>query len=162
ILVSNAARLEPGFQILCATDRTARFVFLEAADERPPRPLTRWFARTSTLAWLKEKAPADLDGPQIERIEGVLERGEVLGLPRPAPECDGDRAAVVERAFAAAARRTPAPVVPVCYESGEPDAGGVRPVHIIFGSPLPAGTGLEEAREAVRQLGDNFREQSGS
>jgi MFS family permease len=159
VLVSNAARLEPGFQVLCATDRTARFVFLEAADERPPRRLTLWFAAASCLLWLKEKVPATLNGGQMKRIADVLVRGEVLGLPLPDPESDPDRAGVVERAYAVATGARPVPVVPVCYESGEPEGrSGVRPVHIIFGTPLPAGVALDEVREAVKQLGADFHE----
>lgn len=160
VLVSNAARLEPGFQILCATDRAARFIFLEAADERPPQRLTLWFAAASSLMRLKEKAPVNLSDTRMSRIADVLARGEVLGLPLPDPETDRDRSAVVERAYAEATDRTPAPVVPVCYEPGVPEGrSGVRPVHIIFGTPLPAGTALDEVREAVKQLGATFREQ---
>jgi MFS family permease len=161
VLVSNAARLEPGYQILCATDRTARFVFLEAADERPPRRLTLWFAKASTLLRLKEKVPADPDDARTKRIADVLARGEVLGLPLPDPETDRARSAVVEQAYAGATERTPSPVVPVCYEAGAPEGRSrVRPVHIIFGKPLPAGTGLDVLREAIRQLGADFREQA--
>jgi MFS family permease len=161
VLVSNAARLEPGYQILCATDRTARFVFLEAADERPPRRLTLWFAKASTLLRLKEKDSAGLEDAQARRIADVLARGEVLGLPLADPDNDRTRSAVVERAYAEATERTPSPVVPVCYQSEAPEGrGGVRPVHIIFGKPLAAGTGLDEVRESIKQLGVNFREQA--
>ena len=37
---------------------------------------------------------------------------------------------------------------------------GVRPVHVVFGTPLPPGVGLDEVREAVRVLGESFREES--
>jgi MFS family permease len=158
ILVSNAERREAGFQILTATDRTARFVFLQSADERMPVRTTRWFASVSSIVWLQENSSDVADVGAMEEMVRVLARGEVLGLPLPNPVSDPIRAEVVQRAYAAVAH-CKVPVVPVYYRADEPEPGGrVRPVHIVFGAPLPAGISLEEAREAVGQMGAEFQE----
>jgi hypothetical protein len=82
-------------------------------------------------------------------------------LPLPDPAADPLRAEVVQKAYALATERTPAPVMPVYYRAGEADRRSpVRPVYIIFGTPLPAGVSLDEVREAVRQLGADFCEES--
>jgi MFS family permease len=157
VLANNALRLEAGFQILTATDRTARFVLLVSASERLPGRLTRWFASVSSLVWLSEKETLAVEDCALDRIVRVLEKGEVLGIPLPDPESDRLRAAFVDRAYSAATDRTPAPVVPVYYELGEMEAHGrVRPVQIVFGRPLPAGVGLNDIRDAVRRLKSSF------
>jgi hypothetical protein len=158
ILVSNAERREAGFQILTATDRAARFVFLQSADERTPVRTTRWFASVSSVWWLEDNSPEIPDEHLMEEVGRVLARGEVLGLPLPNPASDSIRAEVVQRGYAAVAHFK-AQVVPVYYRADEPEAGRrVRPVHIVFGTPLAAGIPLEEAREAIAQLGAEFQE----
>jgi MFS family permease len=161
VIVSNAGGVEAGFHVLAATDRTARFVLLQQAGERPPGRLTRWFASRSCLAVLGEKCAAGCDEGVARSAAGVVADHEVLGLPLPDPEADAARSAAVADAYAAAAARAAAPVVPVYYEVGEPEPRrGVRPVHVVFGAPMPSGVGLEEVREAVRLLGAGFREQA--
>jgi MFS family permease len=158
VLASNAPGLEAGLQVLSATDRTARMVFVQSPDERSPGALTRWFVRTSSLLWLPEEGDASAEGASTARIADVLARGEVLGLPLRDPASDPPRAVVIDHIYAAATSVTPAAVVPVCYVRGEREAhSGVRPVEVIFGRPLPAGACLEEVRQAIRQLADEFR-----
>jgi MFS family permease len=160
VLVSNASRLEAGFQILSATDRTCRFIMLLAAGERFPSPATRWIASVSTLAWLQEKESPAVDEAMSTKLAEVLSRGEVLGLPLPDPENDRGRAIFIDRAYAAATEQISAPVLPVCYEGGQPRAdNSIHPVHIIFGKPMPAGVSLDEVRAAIRQLSIEFHEQ---
>jgi MFS family permease len=159
VVASNAPGLEAGFQVLASTDRTARFVLLQCASERSPGRLTRRFMATSSLEWLPEEVdPAEAE-VAIASIVEVLARGEVLGLPLPDPASDADRAAIVERAYSMATQRTAAPVVPVWYERGPAEGRArIRQVDVLFGRALPAGAGLDEVREAVRCLGEQFRE----
>jgi hypothetical protein len=161
VLASNAPGLEAGFQVLTCTDRTSRFVFLQCADERSPGWLTRWFASIASLLWLPEEPdPAEADRAR-KKIGDVLARGEVLGLPLPDPLSDRTRAMMIDGLYAAATKRTPAVVVPVCYLRGVRDPmTGVRRADVVFGQVLPAGTGLDEAREAIRLLAADFREQT--
>jgi hypothetical protein len=161
VLLSNASGLEAGFQVLSCTDRTSRFVFLQAADERSPGRLTRWFASIASLLWLPEEAdPAEAELAR-EKVALVLARGEVLGLPLPDRMSDRTRAAIVDGLYAAATKRTPAVVVPAYYLRGERDPRkGIRLADVVFGQAMPAGVTLDEVREAVRLLGAGFREQT--
>ena len=161
VLASNAPSVEASFHVLAATDRTARFVLLEAPGERRPGRVTRYFAASSSLLCLPPDAPVgDRDLPG-ERLAEVLARGEVLGLPLPDPTDDRARSALVADLYRAATAKTSAPVVPVYYAIDEPGSQGrVRPVHIVFGNPLPAGTRLDEVREAIQQLAESFHREA--
>jgi hypothetical protein len=157
ILASNATRLEAGYQILSATDRTARFVMMVSPDERLPGRLTRWVASVSSLAWLKEDTASDADKEALETVNRVLARGEVLGLPLPDPISDPERANLVEKAYAKATSSVSATILPVSYTRGEPEPRrGIRPVNIVFGKPLPAGVSLQEVRLSIGKLRTHF------
>lgn len=160
VLMHDADSLEAGLHVLAATDRTARFLLARAKGELSLALPTRLFAAKSSILPLQNDDWGQYGDAARDRMHRVLRCGDILGMPLLGAAEDDDRAAILADAFTAATTTTGAVVVPVHYEADVPRIGKrARPVHVVFGAPIPAGTSLDEVRHAVQQLGNAFREQ---
>jgi MFS family permease len=130
LLVTNCADEEACLQILCATDRTTHF--LPVAGEK--------------IDWSRLR----------DQGERALRRRQVVGLSF---SC-GDNSEGAAQLYEELMKDRSCLVLPVHYNSRPPATGkGPRMVYIFGGQPLPAGSGVEAVREALRQLDVEFQEQ---
>jgi hypothetical protein len=150
ILATNAVGLAAGLQVLSATDRTARFLFVETEDESVSGALRGSAARRGLAVLAKDDA-ADW-GAIAKKAGRVLERREIVGLPLTSgvPE-------QVDELFEQLDRTHGVTVVPVYCEVG-PAVKGKQPVYVILGEPVTRGTSAAAARDAIRRIAEGCKE----
>lgn len=151
LLATNATSPELCLQLLAATDRATRCVFVEHLDDAPlPAPL-RLLARQSGVGWIYEKEPSrDLDDIVLT-ARRALESGQVVCLPIAAasPYLAG------QQVFDHLTRPTEWPVLPVYCECRDEEAARRR-LLVVFGEPLPPRTPLDDVRQAIERLGIRY------
>ncbi len=142
LLLTNCRRAQSCLEVLAATDRHTRIVFVEDPKEALP-PLARWlFLRPARLAVL---TPGDEQGKEraLTRAARALTRDKVVLVP-------GIDDPALARFAEEVQRRAKAVVVPVFCDG---DAGEMRRVRVAFGEALEAGTSPEAAAAAIRRIG---------
>jgi MFS family permease len=153
LLVTDAVGAESSLQVLSATDRTTRFLFIqEPGEPNLPRHI-RAVARRRHLTYLSVGEQDSRVWPAIrDRARRALDRGEVVGLT-----LGGSRSEDVERLLAELLTHPQQPVVvPVHY--GTEGGGRIQRVYVLAGPALPAGTDLDAIRAALGQLREEFKE----
>jgi MFS family permease len=153
LLVTDAVGAESSLQVLSATDRTTRFLFVqEPGEPNLPRHI-RAVARRRHLAYLpltEEEAPVWLT--IRDRARRALARGEAVGLT-----LGGRRSEQIEQLLADLLTHPAGPVVVPVHYATEGRAR-IQEVYVLAGSALPAGTDLESIRAALGQLRAEFKE----
>jgi MFS family permease len=152
ILATNCNRLEPGLQVVSATDRSTLFVLWEKPEGREPARLLRALANRSSVAEMSKADHAAWLGAH-ERAKKAMRHGDLLAIT-----VDGHADDEVQSLINDLRRLTPAPIIPVYC--GSLDAPGVpKPrVRVVFGEPVPENATLDEVRERIRQLGEWVRQ----
>jgi hypothetical protein len=133
--------------VVSATDRTTRFLLIE--DENQGR-LPRWLrlvARWSCLAKWTPGANGTDEQVVKRKIEGMLARKGVVGLPL--DDADGGR--MVERVLDELAKSEPVPILPVWYEPSS-DTKRRQRIYIRGGRLLPAGSSLADVQRELRRV----------
>ena len=153
LLATNADNLDACLSVLSATDRTTRFVLVQAAGDRKLSWFARRLAGRDMLAVMREAKHVDWEAV-ARKAEAALAAKEVVGLPVGADYPPG----WLDRMFEAAGRRS-APVLPVHVEAREKSHGKGRRIYLLGGEPLKPGATLAEARRAVETLTGGLAEQ---
>ena len=149
ILATNAATLDACLSVLSATDRTTRFLLVQAAGDKKMSWFARRLAGRDMLAVVRAEKPMDWN-EVARKAEEALQRNEVVGLPLNAaypPDW-------LERLFA---KGGAAPVLPVRVDARETAHGKGRRLYILASEPLKPGATVEEARRAIDALADHLK-----
>jgi MFS family permease len=155
LLVTDAVGAESSLQVLSATDRTTRFLFIQEPGEPNLPGHIRAVARRRHLAYLSVGEQDPRMWPAIrDRARRALDRAEVVGLTL-GGSCSED----VEQLLAELLTHPQQPVVvPVHY--GTEGKARIQKVYVLAGPALPAGTDLETIRATLGQLREEFKELS--
>jgi hypothetical protein len=159
IVVTNARGLEPCLHVVSAADRTTRFLLVE--DDKQPR-LPWWLRMAAGWTCLARwKLGANGADEQIlgRKVEGVLSRNGVVGLPL--GDAGGD--SMAERLLGDLAARRPVPVLPVWYAPAPaPSRKRRRRIYILGGRLLPAGSSAAEVSRELRRVAEEFQQEMDS
>ena len=146
ILATNAATLDACLSVLSATDRTTRFLLVQAAGDKKMSWFARRLAGRDMLAVVRADKPMDWN-EVARKAEEALQRNEVVGLPLDAAYPPG----WLERLFA---KGGAAPVLPVRVDARETAQGKGRRLYILASEPLKPGATVEEGRSAIDALAE--------
>jgi hypothetical protein len=158
ILATNCDRPEKCMLVLGATDRVIRFLLLENSKAERLPWLLRQMVKPISVAVLKYKrVTPDAIDRGLKTAVGVLQRGEVVGLPTDTADgtFDFDRFLHELREAVPAAK-----VVPVYCGPDEPVAADGRKgrVWIAFGKPIDAQLPVAQIRDKIDALGERVAE----
>ncbi len=156
ILATNATTMQMSLQIMTATDRTTRFLFVERFEEEPLPPVLRVLVARYGLAVISENSPAPVDWPALlKRADEALQRQDIVAVSAD----DVVSANLATALFSDIGPRHNAPIIPVHYEIIETEPHQRRKhAYIIVGTPLPPGTPREMVSEVIERLGEEFKE----
>jgi MFS family permease len=141
LVVTNARSVESCLHVISATDRTTRFVLMEAS--------TRWSAGSNGVE------PHVLE----KKVEAVLSRDGVVGLSLDAENGDG----IAEEVLDLIAKGRSVPVLPVWYEPApKSDRKRRQRIYILGGRLLPAGSSAAEVRRELLRVAEEFEQQTRS
>jgi MFS family permease len=153
LLVTNCRRVESCLQVLSATDRWTRFVFVENPTEvRLPLPLRSLLWQSRLEVWRPGSADAKERQRIHDRILRALRKGQVVAVP---VEGNGLE---VDQLLLQVAKELRSPVVPVYTDADELNAQlnrrswHRRSIHVVFGSAIPGESSLEVIADKIRQL----------
>ena len=153
ILATNAADLDECLSVLSATDRTTRFVLVQAAGDQKLSWFARKLAGRDMLAVVREGKPVDWN-EVTSKANAALDRKEVVGLPLGASYPSG----WLEQLLEQAGPERSAMVLPVRVDRWEKESGKGRRIYLLAGEPLNPGATLEETRRAVEQLAGSLED----
>jgi MFS family permease len=153
ILATNSATFEGSLQLISATDRSTRVLFVE--EGAPPNGgLLRALARRSLIELRQGQLTPDALSRARHLALKALAQGDLLAI-----SVDGShQSAEIEGLLKELHHETGAPILPVFC--GPLDPANVRlpiPVRVVFGAPLPKGATLSEARKAIQVLAESIR-----
>jgi MFS family permease len=157
ILATNCGSAESCLQVLSATDRSTRFLFLEDPAEARS-PLVRYLAWRSSLAVVK---PAGATRQQwdhaLNEAVQVLDKGEVVGLPS---GINGELG-VVDEFLGRLEKRHRAAIIPVFCGCPE-GASGRRRVRVVIGQAMPPEAPPDLVRREIERLGKGEGDHGGA
>jgi MFS family permease len=150
VVATNARGLEACLQVVSATDRATRFLFVEDEDSAPLPAWLRLAARRSSLGrWLPGTNGTDEHLLRRE-IEHELSRGGVVALSQ-------DGGWMTERLLGELA----APVLPVWYEAApQPEQKRRQRIYILAGRLLPAGSTRAEVESEWQRLAEEVKQRA--
>jgi hypothetical protein len=155
LLVTNCRRVESCLQVLSATDRWTRFVFVEnPAEARLPLPLRSLLWQSRLEVWRPGSADANARQRIHDRVLCSLRKGQVVAIP---VEGNGLE---VDQLLRRVAKELETPVVPVYTDADEVDprlnrrAWHRRSIHVVFGAEMPAESSLEVIAAELRRMAE--------
>jgi MFS family permease len=147
ILATNADNLDACLSVLSATDRTTRFVLIQAANDKKLSWFARRLAGRDMLVVVRADKPVDWN-EVARKAEEALQKREVVGLPLDAAYPPGWLEGLFTKAAAA-------PVLPVRVDKKAPGKG--RRIYLLAGEALKPGATVEETRRAIERLADGLK-----
>jgi MFS family permease len=152
LLTTNADNLDTCLSVLSATDRTTRFLLVEAAGDKDLSWFARRLAGRDMLAVVRASKAVDWEAVKRKAVAALAAK-EVVGLPLGAAY----PAEWLERLFEEADVRS-APVLPVRVEARATRHGKGRRIYLLAGEPLKRGATPEDARRAIDALAGGLKE----
>ncbi len=156
LLVTNCRRVESCLQVLSATDRWTRFVFVEnPAEVRLPLPIRSLLWQSRLEVWRPGSADANARQRIHDRVLRALRKGQVVAIP-----VDGN-GLEVDQLLLRVAKELGTPVVPVYTDADEVDSrlnrrpGRRRSIHVVFGTTMPAEASREMIADELRRLAEH-------
>jgi MFS family permease len=153
LLVTNCRRVESCLQVLSATDRWTRFVFVEnPAEVRLPLPLRSLLWQSRLEVWRPGSADTKVRQRIHDRVLRALRKGQVVAVPVEGNGLD------VEQLLHRVAQELRTPVVPVYSDADEidPSINGRpwhrRSIHVVFGTAIPGEASLAVIADKLRRL----------
>jgi hypothetical protein len=149
ILATNADNLDACLSVLSATDRTTRFILIQATGDKKMSWFARRLAGRDMLAVVRADKPVDWN-EVARKAEEALQKKEVVGLPLDAAYPPG----WLEGLFAKAGA---APVLPVRVDKKETAPGKGRRIYLLAGEALKPGATVDETRRAIERLANGLK-----
>lgn len=143
LLATNCHRFEDCLQVVAATDRFTRFIFVEAEKSGDWKPLLRYLARqTGTIALQPDAIDLSEWDKAVTQAQQTLDQENVLGVSLDGQGATPEMDALVARLRAG----RPVPVVPVyCGSVG-------NRLEVRIGKPLPPEATTAEIRQSIHAL----------